>query len=395
VIEKGSSSTTHSKPSTSQIEKLKQPEVKRIRESDVHGYDPEKGRVKVKERIPKKELQDISVDSKPKLAKKKVVEEDAVHGSARKSVDEGSSISKGSLKRKAKDDPEGVRNQKRCAVEEESYMNARKPSKPKTRDEECTASKPRASSKRKAEDLDDGDYEPVRQKKPRPERDSISSTLSSSRDETQRKEYVAPKKTGLETQIYDGGVLRGEKAASTSKFRKASPPSTKGNPMPVGRETDKRHSSTLSGTSSSKPTKLRRKSPIYTSTEDEKEDDTAWPVKSSTTPAANNATSSKAPMARNNSSQPLPSDDLRARYNTTSLEHLSVVQKLLVQKGRLDSLLKSGDLDSFGSISDSEGDVELLSPEELEVLTANRKRLHNELRAIWEAFNHRIKGEAD
>jgi RNA polymerase II elongation factor ELL len=163
--------------------------------------------------------------------------------------------------------------------------------------------------------------------------------------------------------------------------------------MPGGRETDQRRASTLSG-SSSKPTKLRRKSPIYTSTEDEKEDDAAQPsVKGPTTAAHDATTTNKAQQARNNSSQSLPSDgNLRTRYNTTYLEYLTVIQRLLVQKGRLDGLLKSGSFDSSGSISDSDGDVELLPPEELEVLSANHKRLRNELQTMRDAFERQNKG---
>jgi RNA polymerase II elongation factor ELL len=394
-----SSSTAFPKPSS---EKPKPQEVQRLRESDLHGSDSEKGRVKVKERLPRKELQDdASIDSKPKLSKKRSAEEATDDRPTRKSLDEDYSNSKGSLKRKARDEPESInpKNQKRRAVEEESYPNARKPSKPKTRDDdEYTSTKSKASSKRKVEQVDDDDYEPVRQKKPRPDRDSISSTLSSSRDERQRKEFVSTKKTGTESRVDDGIIPRSEKVAqsSTSKVRKVSPsPPTKSHTVPDGRETDQRRSSTLSGTSNSKPTKLRRKSPIYTSTEDEKDEDFAQPsAKGLTTPATNNTTTAnKSQKSRNNSSQPLPSDDnLRTRYHTKYLEHLAVMQKLLVQRGRVDALLKNGALDNSGSVTDSEG--ELLPPEELEVLSADNKRIVSELQALQEAFDRRIKGDS-
>jgi len=395
-IEKGPSSSLP-KASTSYNEKLKPQEIKRLRESDIQGSDSEKGRVKVKERLPRKDFQDdVSFDLKLKLAKKKVTEEAAEDRPVRRSHDEDHTNLKGSLKRKARDDPEIVnpKNQKRRAVEEEGHTSARKHSKPKTRDnDEYTSSKSKAPSKRRAEQVDDGDYEPVRQKKLRPDRDSISSTLSTSRDERQRKEYEATKKPGME----DGIIPRIEKVAqssSTSKVRKVSPPPpNRSNLSPNGRETEQRRSLTLSGTGSNKPTKPRRKSPIYTSTEDEKDEVFAQPPVG---PVINKATStSKAQKAQSHSPHPLPSDDnLRARYNATYLEHLMVMQKLLVQKGRLESLLKNGDLDSSGTVSDTEGDVELLPPEELEVLSANHKRLVDELQAIQEAFNRRNKGEA-
>lgn len=392
-IEKGPSSSLP-KASTSHSEKPKPQEIKKLRESDVQGSDSEKGRVKVKERLPRKESQDdVSFDSKLKLAKKKVAEEASEDRPIRKLLDEDHSNSRGSLKRKARDDPESVnpKNQKRRAVEEEGSSNVRKHTKPKTRDDdEYTSSKSRASSKRKPEQVDDGDYEPVRQKKLKLDRDSISSTLSTSRDERQRKEYVATKKPGMEARTEDARMEKVAQSSSTSKIRKVSPPPpNKSNLTPNGRKTEQRRSLTLSGTSSNKLTKPRRKSPIYTSTEDEKEEVFTQP---SVIPVTTKATTTS--KAQNYSPHPLPSDDnLRARYNATYLEHLMVMQKLLVQKGRLESLLKNGDVDSSGTISDSEGDVELLPPEELEALSANHKRLLNELQAIQEAFSRRRKGE--
>jgi hypothetical protein len=43
------------------------------------------------------------------------------------------------------------------------------------------------------------------------------------------------------------------------------------------------------------------------------------------------------------------------------------------------------DFGSSGFISDSDGEVELLPPEELEVLTASHERVRNELQAMREA----------
>ena len=377
--EPSSSLASQSKPSTSHNEKLKPQEIKRLRDGDLISSDIEKGRVKVKERIPKKEPQDdVSVNPKPKLMKRKAVEDAVNDKPIRKSLDEDYPNSSGSLKRKARDDPEGInpKPQKRLAVPEDAY--AQKPPKLKTReDDEHTSSKPKVSSKRKAE-IDDDDYEPVRQKKPRPDRDSISSTLSSSRDDKQRKEYGANKKSSAASRMEDL-IVRTEKTAqsiSSLKIRKASPSLAKSNPVLPGKETDQRRSSSHSG-STRKHTKLRRKSPIYTSTEDEKEE----PAKNLPTLPVNDPTT--APKTQ----KPLPEDDdLRARYNTTYVEYLSVMQKLLVQKGRLESFLKRDDF------SDSEGDSELLPPEELEVLTSNHKRLCNELQAIRDTFGCRTKG---
>lgn len=361
------SSTAYSKPSTSNIGKLKPQEVTRIRESDIHGSDSEKNRVTLKDRIPK-ELQEADpVDSKPKVTKKKPIEEGR---STRKLLDGDHSNPSSPLKRKARDDSEGSnpKNQKRRVVEEDSST---KSSKLKTRDDdEYTISKSRVSSKRKAENIDDDDFEPVRQKKAKSDRDSISS----SRED---RKSLAIKKAAVR-------VEKGE-SSSTSKIRKTSPPPSQSNSLPGGRETYRRTSSTFSG-SSSKPTKLRRRSPVYTSTEDEKEDNSAQPsVKS--LPSSTATTTIKAQNARNNSSQPLPSNyDVRDRYNSTYMEYLSAMQKVLAQKRELESLLKNGDFDSSGYISDPEGGVELLPPEELEILVANHKQLHSDLQAVQDTF---------
>jgi hypothetical protein len=82
---------------------------------------------------------------------------------------------------------------------------------------------------------------------------------------------------------------------------------------------------------------------------------------------------------------------LRGHYlPTTTLDTYLSVKKSLV----LDGLLKNGDFGSSGFISDSGGEVELLPPEELEVLTANHERLRNELQAMREAFERQTKGRS-
>ena len=57
-----------------------------------------------------------------------------------------------------------------------------------------------------------------------------------------------------------------------------------------------------------------------------------------------------------------------------------------MQKGKLDSMLKSNDLGSNGSITDSEGDTELMDSEELAQLTNRHRKLRDELEAIQLAF---------
>jgi RNA polymerase II elongation factor ELL len=146
--------------------------------------------------------------------------------------------------------------------------------------------------------------------------------------------------------------------------------------------------------------KPRRRSPIYTSSEEEEEEEV--PLKTTARrPAATKikpsvpapAPSSKASRDREPSSKNLPTDHaaLRARYNTSYLEYLTSLQRLMVQKGKLDTMLKSNDLGSSGSITDSEGDIELMDAEELAQLTSTHKKLREELQSIQVAFERTTK----
>jgi len=166
-------------------------------------------------------------------------------------------------------------------------------------------------------------------------------------------------------------------------------------------------------TASSKPSKSntgakpRRRSPIYTSSEDEATDTrpsrSAAPPKplptsstsnshsysSSTHPASSTAHSRPRAVAP----RPLPSDhaSLRTRYNASYLEYLGTFQKLCAQKGKIDSLLKNNEL-STGSITDSDGDVELMDQEELASLAAEHRKLRDELETIQHIFTKPQKG---
>jgi RNA polymerase II elongation factor ELL len=98
------------------------------------------------------------------------------------------------------------------------------------------------------------------------------------------------------------------------------------------------------------------------------------------------ASSSRRP--RNVTSRLLPTDHsaLRTRYDASYLEYLTSFRRLMIQKSKIDRLLKSSDLESIGSFTDSEGDIELLDPEELSQLAIKHKKLEEELEAIQEIF---------
>jgi RNA polymerase II elongation factor ELL len=131
-----------------------------------------------------------------------------------------------------------------------------------------------------------------------------------------------------------------------------------------------------------------RRSPIYTSSEEGGEEEDA-PLKTRVpTKPSNPPVASSSRRSRNATSRPLPTDHsaLRARYDVSYLEYLSSFQRLVIQKGKIDRLLKSSDMESIGSLTDSEGDIELLDPEELSQLAIKHKRLEEELEAIQKIF---------
>jgi len=148
----------------------------------------------------------------------------------------------------------------------------------------------------------------------------------------------------------------------------------------------------VAGSQGSKNTSTKknpRRSPVFTSSEEgEEEEDAALKTRAPTKPAVVSSEPSTSRRPRIVASRSLPTDHsaLRARYNASYLEYLTSFQRLVTQKGKIDHLLKSTDLESIGSITDSEGDMELLDPEELSQLAIKHKRLEEELEAIQEIF---------
>lgn len=149
----------------------------------------------------------------------------------------------------------------------------------------------------------------------------------------------------------------------------------------------------VAGSQGSKITSTKknpRRSPVFTSSEEgEEEEDVPLKARAPTTRpvvASSEPTSSRRPRVVAARLLPTDHDALRARYNASYLEYLTSFHRLVTQKGKLDNLLKSTDLESIGSITDSEGDMELLGPEELSQLATKHKRLEEELEAIQEVF---------
>ena len=125
-----------------------------------------------------------------------------------------------------------------------------------------------------------------------------------------------------------------------------------------------------------------RRPPVYTSSEDE------GPSASSSLPSNSDFATTTAQQTRV-LVRPLPTDHtaLRERYNRSYAEYLESFQRLFVQKGKINDLLKQKA--RSGSITDSDGDTELMDSEELALLSANHKQLEEELASIRRIFGQK------
>lgn len=111
----------------------------------------------------------------------------------------------------------------------------------------------------------------------------------------------------------------------------------------------------------------RRRSPIYTSSEDD-----------------------GGPMDPNKDSlQTLPADhaSLRRRYNNSYGEYLTAFHKLVTFRDKIDGVLRNKDDNNASSISDSDADLELMDPDEFGRLCSRHKRLREELESIQLLFS--------
>ncbi|KAJ6609828.1 hypothetical protein B0H10DRAFT_1743887, partial [Mycena sp. CBHHK59/15] len=129
--------------------------------------------------------------------------------------------------------------------------------------------------------------------------------------------------------------------------------------------------------------KSRRRSPIYTSSEDEGEIRTSNRHEAAPTTKAHSQARSRGQLPVLTRTLPSDRDGLRARYNATYLKYLSSYHQLFAQQSKLESLLHHGD---GSTVSDSDGDVEVMSSEDITKLKADHKRWERELesiRAVW------------
>lgn len=399
VVDKES---VHPKASAGRAEKSASQESRKAVEASDSEKGPRGERNKNKERAPRKGSQEDEVmDSKSKstLKRKRIEIMDPVENAIRRAIeDDEYPSSRLSSKRKAKEDSDYIESKplKRRPTEDGVIDSRVTSSKRKSKEDDRYEGLKSTVSKRKEVEADGDYYEPPRQKKLKGNPSTVSS-----RDERQRKEYALPKKPIVESHPNERGTSEDNtlRPASTKIGKTSPPPALKRSATadPDHRHSSKSDSPMTAGSNGGRQTKSRRKSPVFTSSEDEKEEaplNKQAPVQDSVVPPVDNASEANS-MKRNKPPQTLSSNrvSLRSRYNTKYVEYLSVMQRLVVQRGKLDSMLKSTDLDSSGTITDSEGDVELLSFEELESLTMGYKKLHDELEGIKQLFDDKVKEE--
>lgn len=126
----------------------------------------------------------------------------------------------------------------------------------------------------------------------------------------------------------------------------------------------------------SRPSK--RRSPIYTSSEEES-NRTAKAPERVVQRKQSKPTAPRIPTGDPRKSAPLSTDhtSLRSRYSTVYVDYIAVFQKVVAQKNKIERRLKGGS----GS-STSEEDIDMMSAEELEQLSTEHKRLQDELQSI-------------
>lgn len=199
---------------------------------------------------------------------------------------------------------------------------------------------------------------------------TVTSSLSKPRDLQLPKKPVQEANPSLRQKIKKESSLSPPLRGSVSgQDRLSSSPSQ---PLKVDRPK-------VNGTSS----KTRRKSPIYTSSEDEgeirrTEPQTRQRKPSPIPPVIDFEPNGKDFRHRPRASYPLPSDHaaLRAIYRSSYANYLGAFSKIVMQKQKIEAILKG----------ESESDVDLMDPDELTKLSLEHKTLKGELEAIQEMY---------
>ncbi|KAJ8516051.1 hypothetical protein ONZ45_g6603 [Pleurotus djamor] len=127
--------------------------------------------------------------------------------------------------------------------------------------------------------------------------------------------------------------------------------------------------------------KARRRSPVFTSSEDESNkapsisNGTALPTPPSTTRPSHYSSHGNSRLTPDHAS-------LRSRYKSAYRRYLSTFQKIVAQQSKIENMLND---ENPGSDADS--DVELMDAEDLTKLVSEHRRQHDELETIQQEFS--------
>lgn len=163
---------------------------------------------------------------------------------------------------------------------------------------------------------------------------------------------------------------------------------------PPAKASSSTSSSQTSGSKPKPPIKRRRGSDIYTSSEDEGE--IRPPVKrdpapTALSPAATNTRRDEiSSQSRPHTSKLPPAHDhaaLRTHYESSYPPYLGNFQMLVNQRAKIYNLLRKMDKGSSGSVTESDGDGDLLDPEELKKLASEYYHQHEDLENIHRIFS--------
>ena len=137
-------------------------------------------------------------------------------------------------------------------------------------------------------------------------------------------------------------------------------------------------------------TKIRRRSPVFTSSDEELTVSNRVSSHSSshTTPSTMSHSHMPSKLGSRTTSRSVTTNHtaLRERYSTAYVEYLTSLQKLVMQRRMVDQMLRTSDSGSVGSVTDSDSEVGLLHPEELARLAADHRKRHEELVSIQQMF---------
>ncbi|PBK73847.1 hypothetical protein ARMSODRAFT_952914 [Armillaria solidipes] len=172
------------------------------------------------------------------------------------------------------------------------------------------------------------------------------------------------------------------------------PPAKKAAPRPPPASQSPQLSSrvTTSNTSTGNGRSRRHRSPIYTSSEDEgeikpeRQHRSPGPFPSPPTTTPSSMTSNPPNPQQIQRSLPTDRASLRKGYAAAYGRYIKSFTRLVEQRERVHALLTAFD-DSAGSITDSDGDVELLDVEAMQRLKAEFARHTEELESIKKAFD--------